>query len=49
MMEWRIAQPRVIKYDGNLLEPPVHGKRTNRFEKKTTIRGKDDDSDGEDF
>jgi hypothetical protein len=49
MMEWRIAQPGVIKYDGNLLKPPVQGKRTKGFGKKPTIRGKDDDSDGDDF
>lgn len=54
MMEWRIAQPGVIKYNGNLQEPPAEGKRTNRFVlgdagKKRTIRGKDADSDGDDF
>jgi hypothetical protein len=53
MMEWRIAQPGVIKYNGNLLEPPVEGKRTNKFvlgdaEKKKTIRGRDVDSDDDD-
>lgn len=54
MMEWRIAQPGVIKYSGNLQEPPAEGKRTNRFVlgdagKKRTIRGKDNDSDEDDF
>ncbi|XP_069677602.1 thioredoxin domain-containing protein 9 [Periplaneta americana] len=53
MMEWRIAQPGVIKYNGNLLEPPVKGKPVNKFGlgagmKKHTIRGKDDDSDSDD-
>lgn len=54
MMEWRIAQAGVIKYNGDLQEPPTEGRRTNRFVlgdagKKRTIRGKDVDSDGDDF
>jgi hypothetical protein len=54
MMEWRIAQPGVIKYSGNLREPPVEGKQTNKLVlsgagKKRTVRGKDDDSDDDDF
>ncbi|XP_033606263.1 thioredoxin domain-containing protein 9 isoform X1 [Cryptotermes secundus] len=54
MMEWRIAQPGVIKYNGDLQQPPVETKRANRFVsgdagKKRTIRGKDVDSDGDDF
>lgn len=52
MMEWRIAQPGVIKYNGNLLEPPHEGKRTNRFilggAGKKTIHGRDNDSDEDD-
>jgi hypothetical protein len=54
MMEWRIAHAGVIKYNGNLLEPPVNGKKISRLPlggagKKRTIRGNDDDSDGDDF
>jgi hypothetical protein len=53
MMEWRIAQPGVIKYNGNLLEPPTEGKRTNKFVfggvgKNKSIRGRDVDSDEDD-
>ncbi|KAJ9591360.1 hypothetical protein L9F63_002118 [Diploptera punctata] len=53
MMEWRIAQPGVIKYNGNLLEPPVQGKKSNKLlfgvAAKKTIRGKESDSDDEDY
>lgn len=53
MMEWRIAQAGVIKYSGDLLEPPVEGKRTKNFAlgaagKKHTIRGRATDSDEDD-
>jgi len=53
MMEWRIAQAGVINYSGDLLEPPVEGKRTKNFElggtgKKHTIRGRAADSDEDD-
>jgi hypothetical protein len=53
MMEWRIAQAGVIKYSGDLLEPPAEGKRTKNFVlgsagKKQTIRGRTSDSDDDD-
>lgn len=54
MMEWRIAKSGCINYNGSLLEPPTEGKRTNKFVlgavgKKRMIRGRDDDSDDDDF
>ena len=51
MMEWRIAQPGVIKYNGNLLEPPVQGKKSSKLllgGAKKTVRGRDSDSDSDD-
>ena len=54
VLEWRIAQARVIDYDGDLLTPPGIGPSTKpsvlgRVQKKT-IRGhtEDDSDDDED-
>ncbi|PNF23926.1 hypothetical protein B7P43_G12407 [Cryptotermes secundus] len=54
MMEWRITQPGVTKYHGDLQQSPDETKQTNRFVvgdagKKWTIHGKDVASDGDDF
>ena len=52
MMEWRIAHAGVIKYNGNLLEPPVQGKKNKSLlggSSKKTIRDEDSDSDDDDY
>ncbi|KAG0717487.1 Thioredoxin domain-containing protein 9 [Chionoecetes opilio] len=49
MMEWRIARSDVIEYQGDLMTPPSakSGPKTEVYRKKT-IRGKNDDSSGDD-
>lgn len=45
LMEWRIAQSEVIRYDGDLDMPPIFEQKLVRIAKKRTIRGTDDDDD----
>ena len=48
MLEWRIARADVIQYNGDLLNPPQNTKKKHINTKaKSTIRGKNDDSDDE--
>ncbi|XP_071786754.1 thioredoxin domain-containing protein 9-like [Asterias amurensis] len=53
MLEWRLGCARVIKYNGNLSEPPTAGSSKSKKsllgpQKKKTIRGgMDDDSDSD--
>ncbi|KAI0209316.1 Thioredoxin domain-containing protein 9, partial [Lamellibrachia satsuma] len=52
ILEWRIARTEVIKYDGDLVTPPISGSKKSLLgqpSKKKTIRGKaGDDSSDED-
>ncbi|XP_076042027.1 phosducin-like protein 3 [Oratosquilla oratoria] len=46
MLEWRLGRTEVLEYNGDLLNPPVAGKRPQQKMKvKKTIRGDSDDSD----
>ncbi|TSL16124.1 Thioredoxin domain-containing protein 9 [Bagarius yarrelli] len=50
MLEWRLGCSDIINYSGNRFEPPAVGhKSASKFTKleKTTIRGKEYDSDSE--
>jgi len=51
VLEWRIARTEVIKYDGDLLTPPISGKKKSLLghpSRKKTIRGKGDDDSSDD-
>lgn len=54
ILEWRIARTEVIKYDGDLVTPPISGSKKSLLgqpSKKKTIRGKagDDSSDEDEY
>ena len=54
ILEWRIARTEVIKYDGDLVTPPISGTKKSLLgqpSKKKTIRGKagDDSSDEDEY
>jgi len=51
VLEWRIARKEVIKYEGDLMTPPISGKKKSLLShpsKKKTIRGKGDDDSSDD-
>uniref|UniRef100_A0A0V0G5G9 Thioredoxin domain-containing protein 9 n=1 Tax=Triatoma dimidiata TaxID=72491 RepID=A0A0V0G5G9_TRIDM len=48
LMEWRIAQFEVIRYEGDLNIPPIFEYKSVRIAKKRTIRESDDDDDQSD-
>lgn len=52
LLEWRIAQSGAINYNGDLLNPPEEGKdhmKSVLGVKKHTIRGKESDTDEDDY
>uniref|UniRef100_A0A069DQR5 Thioredoxin domain-containing protein 9 n=1 Tax=Panstrongylus megistus TaxID=65343 RepID=A0A069DQR5_9HEMI len=49
LMEWRIAQSEVIRYEGDLDMPPIFDYKSVRIAKKRTIRGTDEDDESDDY